>query len=216
MTAEPTPAKTQYVRITAEGVNLRSGAGTGYSVLGKAEKNTLFAVVGEKSGWFETYYRGRKAFVSARYCSRYEAERADDDTERVIEEGMKQMGVPYVYGAVRLHDGAGRFLQGFTAQKFDCSSLMQYIFYYGKGALLTLTTRTQVLQGKAVSNGAYKRGDLLFFTNASRVYNSGIERVGHVALYLGDGYILHTASDYAKAEKLTGARLNYLICARRI
>ena len=204
------------MRVTGESVNLRSGAGTGYAVLGKAEKNTLFAYTGEKSGWYETYCRGRKAYISKQYVSLYETDKADEDTENVIAEGMKLLGVPYVYGAVRLHDGAGNLLKGFTKEKFDCSSLMQYIFYYGKGALLSLTTRTQVSQGRAVSDNAMKRGDLLFFTNASRKNNTGIERVGHVALYLGDGYILHTASDYAKVEQLSATRRSYFICARRV
>ncbi len=214
----PTQAevKAQYLRVTGENVNIRSGAGTGYEILGKAEKNTLFAYTGEKSGWYETYCRGRKAYISKQYVSLYETEKADEDTENVIAEGMKLLGVPYVYGAVRLHDGAGNFLKGFTKEKFDCSSLMQYIFYYGKGALLSLTTRTQVSQGRAVSDSAMKRGDLLFFTNASRANNTGIERVGHVALYLGDGYILHTASDYAKVEKMSATRRSYFICARRV
>ena len=214
----PTQAevKAQYLRVTGESVNLRSGAGTGYEILGKAEKNTLFAYTGEKSGWYETYCRGRKAYISKQYVSLYETEKADEDTENVIAEGMKLLGVPYVYGAVRLHDGAGNFLKGFTKEKFDCSSLMQYIFYYGKGAMLSLTTRTQISQGHAVSDSAMKRGDLLFFTNASRKNNTGIERVGHVALYLGDGYILHTASDYAKVEKMSATRRSYFICARRV
>lgn len=212
----PVSYKIGYLRITGDSVNVRSGAGTGYSVLGKAEKNTLFAYTGEKNGWYETYCRGKKAYINKGYAALYETQKADKDTENVIAEGMKRLGVPYVYGAVRLHDGAGNFLSGFTAEKFDCSSLMQYIFYYGKGAKLSLTTRTQVLQGKAVSESELKRGDLLFFTNASRYNNTGLERVGHVALYLGDGYILHTASDFSKVEKLNATRRSYFICARRI
>lgn len=211
-----TVAKAQYLRVTGDSVNLRSGAGTGYSILGKAEKNTLFAVTGETDGWYQTYCRGRKAFISKKYAVKYETTAADKKTENVIDEGMKLLGVPYVYGAVRLHDGAGNFLKSFTKEKFDCSSLMQYIFYYGKGALLSVTSRTQASNGKAVDYADLQRGDLLFFTNASRYYKTGIERIGHVALYLGDGYILHTASDFAKVERMSETRRNYFICARRV
>jgi cell wall-associated NlpC family hydrolase len=120
-----------------------------------------------------------------------------------------------VYGAVRLHNGKGKLLSGFTAQKFDCSSLIQYIFYKGSGTLLDVTTRTQVKQGKAVKSGDLQRGDCLFFTNEDRQYNTGIERVGHVALYLGDNYILHTASDYARIEQISAKRWKFFIEARR-
>ena len=80
--------------------------------------------------------------------------------------------------------------------------------------LLDVNTRTQVKQGVKVSE--IKRGDLMFFTNASRYYNTGLERIGHVALYLGGNYILHTASDYAKIEQISSTRWGYYICARRM
>ena len=123
--------------------------------------------------------------------------------------------MPYVYGAVRIHDGKGKLLGGFTAQKFDCSSLIQYIFYKGAGELLGVHTRAQVLQGKYVKPNDLQRGDCIFFTNESRQHNKGLERVGHVALYLGDGYILHTASDYARIEKISAKRWKFYIEARR-
>ena len=139
----------------------------------------------------------------------------NEKAENAIAEGYKLLGVPYVYGAVRLHDGKGNFLKGFTAQKFDCSSLIQYIFYQGAGKILDVNTRTQVKQGKFVAKKDLQRGDCIFFTNESRQHLTGIERVGHVALYLGDNYILHTASDYARIEKMTASRWNFYIEARR-
>ena len=44
----------------------------------------------------------------------------------------------------------------------------------------------------------------------------GVERIGHVALYLGDNYILHTASDYAVIEQISSTRWGYYIEARRV
>ena len=139
----------------------------------------------------------------------------DERTEDVLAEGYKLIGVPYVYGAVRLHDGKGNFLKGFTAQKFDCSSLVQYVFYQGAGKVLDVTTRTQVKQGKYVARSALQRGDCIFFTNEERQYKTGVEHIGHVAIYLGDDYILHTASDYARIEKMTAKRWSFYVEARR-
>jgi len=93
---------------------------------------------------------------------------------------------------------------------------MQYIFKLGAGENLKLTTRTQIYQGKTVRSPDLRRGDLMFFTNESRKYNTGIERVGHVALYLGNNYILHTASDYAKIEQITQARWDNYLQAQRL
>ena len=211
----PLPQNTQYIRCTGDSVNLRAGAGTKYSVLGQAEKNTAYVVLGETNGWYKTYYRGKIAYLSANYVSVFSLEQADERTEDVLEEGYKLIGVPYVYGAVRLHDGKGNFLKGFSAQKFDCSSLVQYVFYQGAGKLLDVTTRTQVKQGKYVSRSALQRGDCLFFTNEERQNKTGIERIGHVAIYLGDNYILHTSSDYARIEKMTAKRWSFYVEARR-
>ena len=212
----PVVQKAQYIRCTGDSVNIRSGAGTEYSVLGSAEKGTSYAVLGKSGNWYKTYYRGKTAYIYASYATVFTIEKTDDtETEAVIAEGYKLLGVPYVYGAVRLHDGKGKLLSGFTAQKFDCSSLVQYVFYKGAGKLLDVNTRTQIKQGKYVHPNDLQRGDCIFFTNEDRQYNTGIERVGHVAIYLGNNYILHTASDYARIEKISNQRWSFYIEARR-
>ena len=133
----------------------------------------------------------------------------------MFEQGYSLIGVPYVYGAVRVHDGYGNRLSSFNKNKFDCSSLTQYAFYYGAGVLLGTTTRTQVKQGSFVKRSNLQRGDCIYFTNDERRHLSGIERIGHVAIYLGEGYILHTASDFARIEKLTDKRWNNYVESRR-
>jgi cell wall-associated NlpC family hydrolase len=214
--ATPVKAVTTYIKITAEGVNIRKGAGTSYSTLGTAEKDTLYAVIGKSGEWYKTYYKNSTVYINAKYCVVVELESASKEVESVIAEGTRYMGVKYVYGATRYHDGDGNLIKGFTASAFDCSSLMQYIFYKGAGVNLQMTTRTQIKQGTTISKSNIKRGDLIFFTNASRQNNSGIERVGHVALYLGDNYILHTSSDYAKIEQISAARWGYYIQTQRM
>ena len=212
----PSVSYATYIKCTGNGVNIRSGTGTSYSALGVAEKNTSYAVVGQSGNWYKTYYRGKTAYIYATYTAVFEMEESENEQiEDVIKQGYKLIGVPYVYGAVRFHDGKGKLLAGFSAQKFDCSSLIQYIFYQGAGKILDVNTRTQVKQGQFVKRKDLQRGDCIFFTNESRQHLTGVERVGHVALYLGDNYILHTASDYARIEKMTASRWNFYIEARR-
>lgn len=176
----------------------------------------MYAVIGKTGNWYKTYYKNKIAYVYAEYVSVFTLKKtSDEDVEKVMDEAYKTIGVPYVYGAIRVHDGKGNLLKGFTAQKFDCSSLVQYAFYKGAGTLLDVTTRTQIKQGQRVTKANLQRGDCMFFTNEDRQYNTGIERVGHVAIYLGNDYILHTASDYARIEKLSAKRWNFFIEARR-
>ncbi|MBO5327550.1 MAG: C40 family peptidase [Clostridia bacterium] len=207
----------KYIKVTGDGVNLRTGAGTSYSVKGVAEKNTLYAYLGTAGDWYKLGYKNSTVYVSKKFCTVVEMQKSDNkEVEEVIEDGTKFMGVKYVYGAVRYHNGSGVKLKGFTTSAFDCSSLMQYIFYTGAGELLQVNTRTQVYQGKTVKKSQLKRGDLMFFTNATRINKKGVERIGHVALYLGDNYILHTASDYAKIEQISSTRWSYYIQTQRI
>lgn len=214
---ETKPAVAEYIQISSSGVNIRSSASTSGTVLGKAEKGERYACLGKTGSWYKTVYRDKTAYINTGYCSVVNMQKCQNDKiEKVIEEGCKYLGVPYVYGATRYMDGNGKKLSGFTKSAFDCSSLMQYIFKMGADVNLQVTTRTQIYQGKTVNASSLKRGDLMFFTNASRKNNTGIERVGHVALYLGDNYILHTASDYAKIEQITSTRWSYFIQAQRV
>ena len=121
-----------YVNVLSDGVNIRSGAGTDYSVRGSAQKATMYALNGSSGGWYKTGYKNKPAYISNKYCEVVEMESSGDEKiEAIINEGTKLLGTAYVYGAVRYHDGNGKKLSGFSINAFDCSSLMQYIFYTG-------------------------------------------------------------------------------------
>lgn len=213
---QPAVKTVTYVKVTGEGVNIRKGAGTSHASLGAAQKDTLYACSGETGSWYKTYYKNSVAYINKKYCVEVRMDQSDAEIEKIIKEGCKCLGVKYVYGATRYHNGSGKLLSGFTTSRFDCSSLMQYIFKKGADINLQVNTRTQIYQGETVLKSDLKRGDLIFFTNASRKDNVGIERVGHVALYLGDNYILHTASDFAKIEQMSATRHSYYIQAQRM
>ena len=213
---KPATQSAQYIRLSGNNVNLRKGAGTNYTILTTSKQGTMYALTEKSGNWYKTFYRNQVAYIHASYVSVFTLEKSKSESvEDVVAEGYKLLGTPYVYGAVRVHDGNGKLLAGFSVQRFDCSSLIQYIFYKGAGKLLNVNTRTQVKQGKYVKSSELQRGDCIFFTNEDRQYNTGVERVGHVALYLGNNYILHTASDYACIEQISAKRWSYYIEARR-
>ena len=212
------PQEAVYVRAKVNGLNLRSGPGTKYSVVGNINKGDMVTYIAEENGWYTTMYKNKKAYLSSgdSFTETISMPLHENSAiENVIQEGLKLLGFPYVYGAIRLHDGSGKKLSNFDSTKYDCSSLMQYIYYYGADINLNMTTRTQVKQGTYVQKSKIKRGDLIFFTNSQRYYNTGVERIGHVALYLGNNYILHTASDYAVIEEISSTRWSYYIETRR-
>ena len=213
---QPQKKWARYIRVTGRGVNIRAQANTTSAVVGQAEQGTTYAVTGQAGGFYKTVYKHQTVYISAAYVYEFSLEKSQNEqVEQVIEQGYSLIGVPYVYGAVRLHDGYGNKLSSFNKNKFDCSSLTQFMFYYGAGVLLGTTTRTQVKQGSFVQKSELSRGDCIYYTNETRFHLSGTERIGHVAVYLGDGFILHTASDFARIEKMSSTRWSYYIEARR-
>ncbi|MBR5191795.1 MAG: C40 family peptidase [Clostridia bacterium] len=207
-----------YVKSKVNGLNIRETPSTTSNVVGVINKNDMVVFKDTVGNWYKTLYKGKTAYLSAStsLTTLSTFDKADDKTEMVMELGASLLGTKYVYGATRLHNGKGVFLTGFSQSAFDCSSFTQYLFYYGADVLLNLTTRTQVLQGSSVKDiKNLKRGDLMFFTNAQRYNNVGTERIGHVAIYFGDNYILHTASDYAVIEPISTTRWKYLLQVKR-
>lgn len=93
---------------------------------------------------------------------------------------------------------------------FDCSGLTMYA--WGKaGVQLPHSSRAQYGYGKAVAYGQWQPGDLLF-------YGSSAGSIHHVAMYVGDGLIVHASTDGVPVKTAAapdGAGRDYL-GARRI
>ena len=213
-----TDAEYDYLLVSlADGLNIRTGPGTQYKSVGSINKGDAIALVGGPSdGWYETVYRQSRCYVSSAFTDVLRFEKASERVEAVIETGETLLGYPYVWGSRRYHFGNGVLNDKFVQGEYDCSALTQYVYYVGAGINLNMTTRTQVSQGEYVASENLRRGDLMFFTNSSRQNYSGTERIGHVAIYLGNNYILHTASDYAVIEQISSLRWSYYMTAKRM
>lgn len=217
-TPSPTPTPTKeyvsYILSNTDKLSIRLGAGTGYTVIGYLDKNDMVIYKGVKNGWYQTVYKDKVAYVSASHSSVMKIEKASSAVEKILEQGYSLLGYPYVWGSQRFHWGNGVLNTAYIHGEYDCSAFTQYVFYKGGKILLDVNTRTQVTQGTLV-NGTLKRGDVMFFTNSSRQHLSGVNRVGHVAIYLGNNYIMHTASDVAVIEPISSKRWEYYILSKR-
>lgn len=95
----------------------------------------------------------------------------------VVSYGKKFLGTRYKFGASTS-----------TTRYFDCSSFTKYIFKkYGVDLPRTSVAQSKV--GSAVSKSNLRVGDLVFFSSGSRANG---KNVTHVAVYAGNGKILHT------------------------
>ncbi|MBW4080441.1 C40 family peptidase [Paenibacillus sp. S150] len=97
--------------------------------------------------------------------------------QSIVNFGKKYLGVRYEFGA-----------SASSSKSFDCSSFTKFIFAkYGIDLPRTSVAQSKV--GTSVSKANLKVGDLVFFSSGSRATGSNVT---HVAVYAGNGKILHT------------------------
>lgn len=95
--------------------------------------------------------------------------------QAVVEYGLQFVGNRYVYGGTNPNKGA------------DCSGFTSYVLRHAAGVELPHSSRSQAVQGREVSAAEIRPGDLVF-------YASG-KRINHVALYIGNGQVVHASNE---------------------
>jgi cell wall-associated NlpC family hydrolase len=122
---------------------------------------------------------------------------------RVLRTADSYVGVKYVWGGNTPRDG------------FDCSGFTKYVFAK-YGVALPRTAREQVRSGRGVSPDfrALRPGDLMMFAEPGAA-------ISHVAIYAGNGRILHASSSvggvgYTDLNRGGDWFVAYFVAARRI
>ncbi|MBC1937785.1 C40 family peptidase [Listeria grandensis] len=109
---------------------------------------------------------------------------ASAQSKRAIEIALQQQGKPYVWGAI-------------GPDAFDCSGLIIYCFQQAGIAINGRPTTATMFAGnsnfKAINRSDIKNGDLVMIAFGSSV--------DHVGIYIGDGKMVHAATDDAPLNK---------------
>lgn len=104
--------------------------------------------------------------------------------EYVIRRGGSQIGTPYSWGGGKPNGPSTGVDSGANKVGYDCSGFTQFSFA-GVGVLIPKYSGDQYNAGRKVPVNQAKRGDLLFW---------GPGGTQHVAIYLGGGKMLESAS----------------------
>ena len=209
---------TPMVQVTANVLNVRSGAGTGYSVIdtftkgekaellekgkewmkirvsvgGKKQVGYVFAkyvtVVGEPN-YGETLAEEKARLAAEKKAAEEAAKKAEADKKAAVEKAKRDkakqvadyaktaVGTAYVWGGTNMNSGV------------DCSGLC-YAAYKKYGYTLPRVSRDMAASKSLLSvtpNKTYlKAGDLVFYASEGRV--------DHVAMYIGDGKVVHAST----------------------
>ncbi|MEU8779218.1 bifunctional lytic transglycosylase/C40 family peptidase [Streptomyces sp. NPDC048606] len=105
-------------------------------------------------------------------------------------------GTPYAWGggspagpSTGFCDGINGYLRGACVARstvgFDCSSLVRYAYWPSRRLPRVASAQYAATSGRTVSRGELRPGDLLFWSRG------GADGIYHVALYAGDGNVLH-------------------------
>lgn len=133
----------------------------------------------EGSNTFVVNYNGFETSFTVNAVVQQPTVAADPNAElraALVNYGMQFLGNPYVYGGTDLVNGT------------DCSGFTSGIYAHF-GISITRTSRSQAAAGREIALSDVKVGDLVFYTNLQ----TGV--IGHVAMYIGNGQIIHAASE---------------------
>ena len=200
--------------VTADALNVRSGAGTGYSRLGLLYSGNSVTILGSSNGWYKISYGNGVGYVSAEYVSTKGNDNNSDSGssstssigEQAVALAKQQLGKPYVYGA------AG-------PNGFDCSGLFYYIFNRLGVNIARGSSSQYYNSGTFVSVDEMQPGDLVYLFDPKYDYSGGNLPTTHVLMYIGNNTVLHasTTSNTVRTDTLFGGYYgNYVVAVKRM
>jgi cell wall-associated NlpC family hydrolase len=170
-----------YVKVNSGSLNLRKSPSASAAVVAKLAKGAQVTVATQSNGWAKVTANGKQGYVSTQYIAPKTAAKTStapastaNYRQKAISVAKSKLGVKYVWG-------------GRTPNGFDCSGLVGYSFGQA-GINLPRTAAEMYNKGKTVSTSSLIPGDLLFYAT------NGGKKVTHVAIYLGNGQMIHAAT----------------------
>lgn len=172
--------------VEADSLNLREEPNTDSAIIEVLGNSQKLEVVEVLDGWVKVVVDSTEGYVSAEYVTvtkelqtartlaqmMYGME-VSDLRVQICEFAQQFVGNPYVYGGNSLTRGT------------DCSGFTNLI-YANFGISIPRTATTQYNYGTKISTSELKPGDLIIY---------GEYQIEHVALYLGNGQIVHASNE---------------------
>ncbi|PRD09012.1 peptidase M24 [Bacillus sp. MYb56] len=169
--------------INASALNVRSGEGTNYRIIGALPQGQKVQVISENSGWSKINYNGQTGYIGTRFLSKTPVGGAVDnkpnenqnnnntsnnsgDSSSILAYAKSMQGVPYVWG-------------GTSANGVDCSG---YIYHVFKKFGHNISRQSVAGYWSSLpKTSSPQPGDLIYFQNT---YKAG---PSHMGIYLGGG-----------------------------
>ena len=180
-------AKSTIATINTQTVYVRMEPNTNCTILAAMPEGEELYVIENLGEWVKVDLDNIEAYVCAQYVDLSEelpkamtmseiryGEGISDTRVNLINYACQFVGNPYVWGGTSLTNGA------------DCSGFVLRI-YETVGIYLPHYSGSQAKYGTSISASEAKPGDLFFYDDGTGVIN-------HVAIYIGNGQIVHASS----------------------
>ena len=171
--------------VSTDRLNAREQPTQDSKIWTQISNNERYPVTEQLDGWVGIELDTSTAYVSTDYVDvRYALPEADKFSpldgnqslrNKMVNYGLQFVGNRYVWGGNDPHTGA------------DCSGFVKYVYSHVAGITLPRTSREQARQGTPIKSSQMRPGDLIFYANGGGTVN-------HVAMYIGNGQIVHAAS----------------------
>lgn len=171
--------------VSTDRLNAREQPTQDSKIWTQISNNERYPVTEQLDGWVGIELDTSEAYVSTDYVDvRYALPEAvkfspldgnQSLRNKMVNYGLQFVGNRYVWGGNDPHTGA------------DCSGFVKYVYSHVAGVSLPRTSREQARQGTSIKSSQMRPGDLIFYTNRGGTVN-------HVAMYIGNGQIVHAAS----------------------
>ncbi|GAA4708499.1 hypothetical protein GCM10023228_11960 [Brevibacillus fulvus] len=182
--------------VTADILHVRAYPSLQSEILGNLSYGTPVEIKETGDEWCKIEFQGQPAYVAAAYLGKQPKLPAanlsigDGQLAKQLQTIIKPvLNTPYVYG-------------GTTPAGFDCSGFTSYVFQQ-LGIKLPRTSAEQFNVGQEVDLSQAQPGDLLFYDTEKNGH------ISHVALYMGNGTIVHATGVTVKYEKVENMQKLY-------
>lgn len=171
--------------VSTDRLNAREQPTQDSKIWTQISNNERYPVTEQLDGWVGIELDTSTAYVSTDYVDvRYALPEAvkfspldgnQSLRNKMVNYGLQFVGNRYGWGGNDPHTGA------------DCSGFVKYVYSHVAGITLPRTSREQARQGTPIKSSQMRPGDLIFYANGGGTVN-------HVAMYIGNGQIVHAAS----------------------
>lgn len=168
------------VNTGGQNLNCRSSYPSGGVIASLSAGSTVMSRGAQENGWWPVTCAGQAGWASGAYLTTGSAPPSEQPSGNgsVVDYALQYVGYPYVWAGN--HPSTG----------FDCSGFTYWVFLNTTGMNIGTGTATQASLGSHVAWGEWQPGDLLFFTGTG-----GSGYYSHVALYIGDGQMVHAQNE---------------------